>query len=478
MKNTKLAKIFLLVLALAFVIGVALAMGVSAEITETKPEIISQNVRYQGDFALMYAIKADTVKGGKVDLELYEEKPTVNSTPVETFTSTEISAAEGNLAYDSYIITTKGTAAVDMTKQYYVKAIDGEGNESAVMRYSVAEYLYDRLAATDCTAAQKNFYNSVINMGDNALIILTPNVAETPVSDYRLVRVNDSGAINDYAQGIYPIDTVLSPVAVGGTVDKWTVVTYDESGNELGRETIASGESFTVKARTEIYCGEFKTYKAGTLDFESYTVGGELPATSILTGDKGYSASIAQDTVYGRSSTILKTSLTSTGSSAGMAAMHVFNSKTSAVNADAATAYEFSFDIKVDHMAAADNTKGRTLRVYFNAGSTNNYEYKFVVKGGVYVFGENANISTEYATDEYHNFRFKVEIIDGGKLNVYLYIDGSDTPVDSRLGVGTAPESYSGFTKCQFTAYNALEEAMIVNFDNVYVGYINENAAE
>lgn len=470
-----ITKLAVLILSIALLASVALVFSVSAEDTAevTIPEIISQNVRYQGDFALMFAVKADTVKGGKVDLELYEEKPTTNSTPVKTYTSEEITKAYGNLAHDSYVFTTKGTAAVDMTKHYYVVAIDGEGNKSAVMRYSVAEYLYDRLAASDCTSEQKSFYKSVINMGDNAQIILTPSVNETPVSDYRLVRVNDGGAINDYAQGVYELNKSLTPVAAGGTVKSWTVVTYDELGNELGRKIIASGESFAVEARTEIYCGEFKTYKAGTLDFESYTVGGELPIKSILDGDKGYTASIAQDTVYGRASTVLKTNLTSAGGSANMAAMHIFNSETSGVTAEEATAYEFSFDIKFDHIAEADNAKGRTFRILLCSGGVSNYDYRFKVQNGVYVLGTGANITTEYAINEYHNFSFKVELNNDKTLNIYLYIDG--TLAESRLNVaqsGTAADQLSKFTKCQFTAYNALAEAAVINFDNIYVGYI------
>ena len=40
-----------------------------------------------------------------------------------------------------YAITTAPVAAKDMADIYYAKATDGEGNEGALKRYSVGEYL-------------------------------------------------------------------------------------------------------------------------------------------------------------------------------------------------------------------------------------------------------------------------------------------------------------------------------------------------
>ena len=66
-KNTK---IITLVVASALILGVAI--GISASATLASPEIISQNVEYGGNYALLYAVKADSVVGDSVSIAVYD----------------------------------------------------------------------------------------------------------------------------------------------------------------------------------------------------------------------------------------------------------------------------------------------------------------------------------------------------------------------------------------------------------------------
>lgn len=474
MKTNNFTKISMLVLMLVLLVGAMFAMNVSAAETETGPVIISQNIRYQGDFALMFAVQADTVTSGSVTIEIYDHNPTSASTPIDSYTVSDITSHEGtNLTVDFYQITTKGVAAIDMTKQYYVKAIDGD-KESAVMRYSVAEYLYERLANPASTAEQKNLYNAVIHLGDCAQVVITPEVDETPVSNYRLVTVT-GGTIGGFSQGVYPIDgDPLTPVVAGGTVDKWTVISYDDEGKAETYE-IGAGESFVVKGRTEVSSGEVQsTVKAGTLDFESYTVGGALPNAELLQLNAACNGAIANESVYENKSNILKVSYLS---SAGE--FHVFKTEDeNAISADNAKAFEFSFDIKLDTIGDTDKAKsiGFSMRAYSNneQGSSQNLLQAnlSVANGRLLIEGE--DVGNAY---EYNRVTYKMIIKPNNLIDVIIYVNGSvvnDTKyVDFTRNNTFTISEYSEFTKWVIRGSSTLTDTLTFNFDNVYCGYSN-----
>lgn len=472
MKKTNILKLFISALVIALLLGASFAASVSAEEPSNEPKIVSQNIRYQGDFAIMVAVDAATVSGGSVTVELYDEIPSSTSVPIARYTQNKITPAYGNLDVDSYILTTKGIAAVDMTKQYYFKAIDGNNNESAVMRYSVAEYLYERLADPAATTPQKNLYNAVINMGDCAQIVLSDK-AMTPVSDYALVTCVDGGIIDNYTQGVYPIDTVLTPKLVGGTATAWTVITYDAEGNP-STSSVDVGDSITVKSRTEIYCGEVAvSYKPGTQTFEDVNPGDAVPGSFAYDG--GASVAIASDTVYGKLSNVLKFSFAK-----DKAQLH--SSKRSdditGVPAAEGNAFEFSFDIKLDKISETDNAAGRLLRIDVNAGSNTPYREYLRIKNGKLWYDNSNSYGTELcALDDYHNIRYRVEVNGDTTLNVYIYVDGSDTPIVCKENTYRSQytvTSLSQLTKVIVRAESAPTEEMSICFDNIYTGYIKD----
>ena len=150
MKNTKFSKITLLVLSLALVFGAVAVITASAETNETKPEITQKNVSYSTDLALQLAVKADTATA-PIKLYRYDSEPAEGEvgTLVATADADDLVVADStmnNLAYDSYVIQAPGVKASNTAHYYYYKVVDANGAESDVIRYSVAEYLYERLA--------------------------------------------------------------------------------------------------------------------------------------------------------------------------------------------------------------------------------------------------------------------------------------------------------------------------------------------
>ena len=52
MKKTNILKLFISALVIALLLGASFAASVSAEEPANEPKIVSQNIRYQGDFAM------------------------------------------------------------------------------------------------------------------------------------------------------------------------------------------------------------------------------------------------------------------------------------------------------------------------------------------------------------------------------------------------------------------------------------------
>ena len=81
MKKCNFAKISVLILALSVCFGTVFAMSANADNTGTKPEIISQNVKYTDQFCLMYAVDSSAV--APVTLNVYRAVPN-EETPATT----------------------------------------------------------------------------------------------------------------------------------------------------------------------------------------------------------------------------------------------------------------------------------------------------------------------------------------------------------------------------------------------------------
>ena len=114
----KIAKLSVMILTIALVVCAAVGISVSAD--AEGPAIISQNVEYGGNYALMYAVAADSVSD-TVTLEVYNNAECSGA----ALWSQTIDATEANKetvqGIECYVFTTCGIAAKDMDVQYYVK---------------------------------------------------------------------------------------------------------------------------------------------------------------------------------------------------------------------------------------------------------------------------------------------------------------------------------------------------------------------
>ena len=254
----KTSKVLLLTLALVLVIGIAVGVISSAEDAKT-PDIISQNVRYDEVFSLMYAIDAASVNEAPVILNLYYDDPADGAEIKKTYTASEpqIERIDGEDTL-VYVFITEGVAAKALTQNFYVQAVDNTGAESEVVRYSVLEYLNVRLyGGQTITESQKALYEDVISFASSAQRVLinekdSDTTNDIPLaSTYSLVEIKDGIILEDvdatrgYDQGVYPEGTKVYPYREGFT-GKWNVITAG------GSTQIDNGAEVTVNGYTKI----------------------------------------------------------------------------------------------------------------------------------------------------------------------------------------------------------------------------------
>jgi hypothetical protein len=466
MKNTKFTKISLLVLALALVIGAMFAMSASAE-NETKPEITQKNVSYSTDLALQLAVKADTATA-PITLYRYDSEPAVGEvgTLVATADADDLEIADStknNLAYDSYVIQAPGVKASEAAHYYYYKVVDDNGAESDVIRYSVAEYLYERLATEGISDTQKTLYEATIAYCDAAQVHFES--ADARISNLNLVIV-DGGVVDGYAQGLYATGASVTPTGAG--VTQWTVTTYKADGTQTTKY-ISSTTAITVEGRTEIVSGVVRTYRDKIVDFES--------GLRYVSAGNAATVEVVSDKVYGKDSNVAKITFTKDGDLG-------YLTRTNVISATDTTGFEISFDIKF--VLDSNNTNSiQSVKVLPDFKNDSNslvaaYELNIygMVDGGQFLImnnkatSEKINLPDVNPTD-WNNVCFVVKYTDETKTNtaIYVSVNGSEPVM-----IDTDINSFNDYTKLERIRIrsnsNFANDSIYI--DNMYVGMIKD----
>ena len=248
--NKKITKILVFALAFALLLGASLAIVSSAE---TKPEIISKNIEYGEKFSIMYAVDASTVADGAVTLNIYAEEPTADSKVIASYTKNDPETIKvHDVDTSAYVFITNGVAAKDLGDFFYAQAIDAKGNKSDVVKYSVVEYMLERLYGGETiTADQEEMYRKSLEFGEAAQELLSPD-DEIQVADYKYVRV-EGGTVNGVEKGIFLKGDVLTPVLnatvpKGGVLFGWKTDTDGVVTNYKTLETYTVTDSVVLSA--------------------------------------------------------------------------------------------------------------------------------------------------------------------------------------------------------------------------------------
>ncbi len=475
MKNNRFAKISLLVLSLALILGAVLALSTGAQETEaeTKPVIISENVAYQGDFALMYAVDASTATG-PVELYVYETEPTDSTPHSYKYTVSEITPAAqtGNLGKAAYVFRTAGVAAAAMSKEFYIQAKDATGAKSEVRRYSVAEYLYERLADASSTEQQKKLYNSVISFGDNAQIVIG-GVAENSnslISKLRYVEV-EGGTINGYATGVYPIGTTLTPAVTDGVGAKWAVTTT----NEEGKETITNNNTtYTVidAVKAVLSVGTKIAYRDGYNNLNHLNAGDAHPYRELQVADA--TVELVTEDKHG---TVAKFTLNNRNSAAKLRNDMAYDENAGY------TALEFSFDMKV---TTVGTSTWESIQLMPNSSSNSTFfRINYYTTNSSTSPATNLDLTNANATSETKLFSgvepsgwVHVRIVFyQGDSNMYVYINGGDVPFVAKTHHAEWSGDITQIEHLRLAAYEAKGVGATVLIDNYFCGYTKDTLA-
>ncbi len=498
--KTKILRVSLLILAFSLVIGAAVAMAISANGTADAPEIISQNIEYNENFSLLYAVsKSSVTNPANLVLKVYNKDPNKNNDAavIRTYdynSEYDKTAAETNLGVDIYVFKTDGVAATAMLTEIYAQAvetIDGTEYKSAVKKYSVAEYLYERLSDESISADQAVFYNSTIEFGANAQVVIGGATEETPlVTDFSYVTV-DGGTVDGYSKGIYlngsHLDVIKDDVNNTAT---WKHFYYDG----LEAKTVEADSQFTVidslkntftLSETEIATGII----GGVEDFEEYELGDYTVGWYKTSADgvfKGHNTnpepkySYVEDAVHGKVAKIQMN---------GNQNKVMINRNNAFLSQNEATAYECSFDFKIE-MPSIDKFTEPVVRIwlydeYNNAVTGSSGKYLYVKNTADETTGEvrqelygNSSYSTKLATaDENGWYHLRVVVYKNDNA-MYLYFNGSETYQTSIVFEASYSGEISSLCGVAFIQYykhtsDATEKPTdtYVYIDNIFSGF-------
>lgn len=251
MKNRKLSKICLLTIALAMLITAIVGISVHAEDAPEAPEIVSKNVSYEGALHLYYAIPVtEAVTADNTVVNVYKTNPDTDASAelIGTYSGEEeyITMLGGNFI----VVRTGGVPAKNIADYAYAQPVSG-GVVGKAVRYSVAEYLYERLYVADnATDVQKKLYNSTLQYGIDAQAALAP--AATPITDYNYVYAKDATLdAEGNVSGLYLDGATLTLTCTAeGILEGWKLKTLGEDG-EFAASTQTSN-TLTVNATTII----------------------------------------------------------------------------------------------------------------------------------------------------------------------------------------------------------------------------------
>ena len=480
-KNTKL---LVLVLSLALMIGAV--VGITAQAAESDPVILSQNVEYGGNYALMYAIKADSVKADEVTLAVYAN---AECTGEPLWDKTIAATAENQETVKDtacYVFTTAGIAAKDMDVQYYVKVTAGEGE--TVKRYSVAEYLYERLYKNGVAFSKEEgdvkrteLYNTVLLYGKQAQDVLcnynnkTEDDRTTFVTDMKYVFVADGAGTVDgtFESGIFLSGSEVA-LKSSASIAGWTLYNA-ETGEAI--KSIGANEPFTVDChvkaavtRSNRGSGKYANYK-DTINYTNATLESLMASKDITTNTGNNGTLKSNKKVTFEDSSLV---FTSTGSSWGSIDFwgHYSVANTSFT---AGSSFVFETDIYLASTTEIDRGRASVFAISSQTGTGDGHTafisiYSDPNSDGYILESHNAtDVTTVVPGSEWVNIRFEAADVTAGST-CRFYIN------NQLISTSTLSKSFASTNGVQFrhasnSGGNGFSSG-VMKLDNTYCGVI------
>ena len=449
MKNKRTIKIFGIILAAALLIAGSIVVTASAAEATPTVEVVSQNLSYDSNISIMFAVKTSNTDIAPT-LNVYSEDPTVNTelTPVPVQpTYTPANSGEKVGFNDAYIYFTPGINAKSIDVEIYVQAVITDGDnvyKSAVERYSIVEYCHEMNAQKSTDK-----YNTIREYGALVQSLLKEDgkFDGAFATDYKYVTIDGGTLDGKFDSGIYLAGDKVYPQADGAK--GWVTNDGTNVANE-GEYVIGDANvSFT----------EVVGPKAGTDTFENYNIGQSKVGGSVM-----------EDTVYNATSKVVKITSSATSNNTVYTTYSDANGRGPA--ATEADGYEISFDFKLEAGTASPI-------YYLNFASRETGTTKFVYRikldiNGGRVRVANAKNSNEYfyLGDEgaYYNLTFRVvPSNDNATSWIEIYRDGV---LKSTFKTQNEVGNFTGINEVRLQNDTASSsKTFAIYFDNLYIGY-------
>lgn len=257
MKNRNLAKVLVLVLSLALLIGSLAAVSVSAETEEIAGVSIVHGAKIQ------IAIAADD--DATVTYKWGAEGETLTATKGDVIVSTN-AAVNGKTAY-----LTEGVAYYELGKVAYIN-VNGEE-----ITYSVAQFLFAQIYRDKVGGTAQDCYEALLALGDASQVHLNQNASALPSESTYVYTKNADITINND-------NFAFAPTGSDATVTLAYNGSEEYTGFQIGALVVAKNKATNLKvagvSEVVLYYDEISGY--GT-DFEaSVTTGVHLATGSAV----------------------------------------------------------------------------------------------------------------------------------------------------------------------------------------------------
>ena len=441
MKNRKTAKLLIMVLSLALLIGSAVGIAASAE--NAAPEIISQNVEYSGTLNFKFAISAENLGADKtVTVNIYDKNPDEDGAVLlDSTTAAYEDVSDTNLGVQyAYVATSKAAiSALNYGTEYYAQAVCDDVAGEAV-KYSAVEYFLTRLYREGevVTDIQREHYENVLAYGSTTQKITGDT--GTNVADYRYVAAkggnivvggNTLGSsailVKDTAFTIQPTEAVAS-----GYVARWK----GADGNNYNSGAVITATASTTFTKTLIPMLTFEGMNDATVTISSSssvftTFGSDFATYNEVF--KIYNGTSTKNPPY---SSIVNEKLV-VNSDDGSDYIRIFPTYKEA-NYNRAT---FEADITINgtgsmyptlYGADASSKVFQMKSLSYNASTG---ELKFNPTNASGSTGSTASVTLPIEGEKAHTFNLKIDVYDiEGEVLILLYLDGTlSYIIDSRL---------------------------------------------
>lgn len=224
----------------------------SATLLSLKPSlnIVSYNLSYSECLYIMVAVGTNNIDENlyPIKLLMWDSEQTEYTIDNANYMSSKNGNATVN-GQNCLIFYSKGIVAKEMANDVYLCAyveVDGVNYYSDVIKYSVVQYVSDKINSGKYTEAQSNLYNAMLEYGSAAQILFNHNISNLANANFVNVSVEDGYLANGTSNSIYKIGQTVT-VTAKDYENKIFKYWQDELGN-----IISSDKEYEFTASADI----------------------------------------------------------------------------------------------------------------------------------------------------------------------------------------------------------------------------------